>query len=117
MVHRDTVLGGVAASCAASGLISFLVNVTTDRPVPRTSGTACDRAIDEKVDTLHTANMWMQLAGGLVCAVAAAGFLYMHSPEVGYGASGVYTLLSILGFVYLARVAIRDGECNATAAP
>lgn len=107
MRRTGTILGGLAAGCAAWLVISSMRDIRARQPPSLFSnGNACDREFEARIyQSIRTAN-WFSVLSGLGCAATAVGILKMQSNKVAYGGAGVAMLAGLLGIVAIIRTAM-----------
>lgn len=91
MVKKETLLGGMAAGCAAWLIITSMLGLATKK-TPIGDGNACDRAFEKRMYQRMEIAKWLDILSGIACAVAAFAFLKMQSASLAYGSSAMAVL-------------------------
>ena len=101
MTRYETILGGLAAGCAAWILTGSIRDMLTrDPPVFFGDESVCDREHMTRMHNRIQATNWLSVLSGLGCVLASVAFLKMQSPKVAYGASVLATLVGCGGSLY-----------------
>jgi hypothetical protein len=102
MTRTETILGGLAAGCAAWLIIMPVLDIIARNP-PAFDGTdsVCDREHETRMYTRMQANNVLTVLSGLGCAVASVALLKMNSAKLAYTSSGIATLVGCAGMLYV----------------
>ena len=100
----NTILGVLAAVCAAWLLMSSIRDIATKgRPVQSEQvvidGTVCSGEFVQRMYNSMRLSTWLTVLSAIACAVAAIGFLKVLSAKLAYGASAVACLVGAVGTV------------------